>query len=58
MIHIGSDVKLTDSQLLARLQNAEVLIFPSAGEGFGYPPAEAMAAGCLVLASIYPHTMR
>ena len=54
VIHIGSDVKLTDSQLLAALQNAEVLIFPSAGEGFGYPPAEAMAAGCLVLASDLP----
>ncbi len=54
VIHIGSDVKITDDQLLAALQNAEVLLFPSAGEGFGYPPAEAMAAGCLVLASDLP----
>ena len=54
VIHIGSDVKITDDQLLAALQNAEVLLFPSASEGFGYPPAEAMAAGCLVLASDLP----
>ena len=54
LIHLGSDVKVSDDQLLAALQNAEVLLFPSASEGFGYPPAEAMAAGCLVLASDLP----
>ena len=54
LIHMGSDVKVSDDQLLAALQNAEVLLFPSASEGFGYPPAEAMAAGCLVLASDLP----
>ncbi len=53
-IHIGSEVKLTDDQLLAALQSAEVLLFPSAGEGFGYPPAEAMAAGCPIIASDLP----
>ena len=53
-IHIGSEVKLTDDQLLAALQSAEVLLFPSASEGFGYPPAEAMAAGCPVIASDLP----
>lgn len=53
-IHIGSEVKFTDDQLLAALQSAEVLLFPSASEGFGYPPAEAMAAGCPVIASDLP----
>ena len=54
VIHIGSEAKLNDDQLLAALQSAEVLLFPSASEGFGYPPAEAMAAGCPVLASDLP----
>ena len=54
VIHIGSEVKLTDDQLLAALQSAEVLLFPSASEGFGYPPAEAMAAGCPVIATDLP----
>jgi glycosyltransferase involved in cell wall biosynthesis len=54
VIHVGSTAKLTDDQLLAALQNAEVLLFPSASEGFGYPPAEAMAAGCPVIASDLP----
>ena len=53
-IHIGSEVKLTEDQLLAALQSAEGLLFPSASEGFGYPPAEAMAAGCPVIASDLP----
>ena len=35
-------------------RSAEVLLFPSASEGFGYPPAEAMAAGCPVIASDLP----
>ena len=30
------------------------MLFPSISEGFGYPPAEAMAAGCPVLAADLP----
>ncbi len=51
VVNIGSDVKLTDEQLVAAFQYADALLFPSVSEGFGYPPAEAMAAGCRVIAS-------
>ena len=54
LINIGSEVKLNEEQLVAAFQHAELLLFPSAGEGFGYPPVEAMAAGCPVLASDLP----
>lgn len=54
LINIGSEVKLNEEQLVAAFQHAELLLFPSAGEGFGYPPVEAMAAGCPVLASNLP----
>jgi len=54
MLHIGSEVKLDDEQLVAALQHAEALLFPSISEGFGYPPVEAMAAGCPVLAADLP----
>ncbi len=51
LVNIGSEIKLNDDQLIASFQHAEALLFPSLSEGFGYPPAEAMAAGCKVLAS-------
>ena len=54
MLHIGSEVELSDEQLVAALQHAEALLFPSISEGFGYPPAEAMAAGCPVIAANLP----
>ena len=34
--------------------NCEALLFPSASEGFGYPPLESMAAGMEVLCSNLP----
>jgi glycosyltransferase involved in cell wall biosynthesis len=54
MLHIGSEVELDDEQLVTAFQHAEVLLFPSISEGFGYPPAEAMAAGCPVIAANLP----
>jgi len=51
VVNIGSTLKLSDEQLVAAFQYANALIFPSVSEGFGYPPAEAMAAGCPVIAS-------
>ena len=51
LVNIGSDIRLNEDQLIASFQHAEALLFPSVSEGFGYPPAEAMAAGCKVLAS-------
>ena len=51
LVNIGSEIRLEEDQLIASFQHAEALLFPSVSEGFGYPPAEAMAAGCKVLAS-------
>ena len=54
LLNIGSETKLSNDQLVAAYQHAEALLFPSYSEGFGYPPAEAMAAGCRVMAADLP----
>ncbi|MBT4059667.1 MAG: glycosyltransferase [Euryarchaeota archaeon] len=54
LVKVGSHLKLSDDELIAAYQRAEALLFPSAGEGFGLPVLEAMAAGCKVLASDLP----
>jgi glycosyltransferase involved in cell wall biosynthesis len=38
-----------DDQLMALYSIAEMLVFPSLHEGFGWPPLEAMACGCPVI---------
>lgn len=40
---------ISNQQLCAVYSSARLLIFPSLAEGFGWPIAEAMACGCLVL---------
>jgi glycosyltransferase involved in cell wall biosynthesis len=45
---------IDESSLNCMRWNSEVLLFPSAAEGFGYPPLEAMMAGLPVLCSNYP----
>lgn len=42
---------LNDEDLVALYSLADVLAFPSVSEGFGWPPLEAMACGCPVIAS-------
>lgn len=42
--------RLTDAELAALLTAAEALVFPSADEGFGLPPMEALACGTPVAA--------
>ena len=42
---------MSAAQLAALYRQAEALIFPSLYEGFGAPPLEAMASGCVVAAS-------
>ncbi len=54
LVRVGSHLNLDDDELIAAYQRAEALLFPSAGEGFGLPVLEAMAAGCTVLASDLP----
>jgi glycosyltransferase involved in cell wall biosynthesis len=52
---MGSRVKFTGQVDLATLRRwyryAEAFVFPSFYEGFGFPPLEAMAVGCPVVAS-------
>jgi len=50
----GSVVSITEvsDELLAEAYaSAKLFVYPSLSEGFGFPPLEAMAAGCPVLAS-------
>jgi glycosyltransferase involved in cell wall biosynthesis len=41
----------TDAQLAAAYRSATLFIYPSLYEGFGFPPLEAMDAGCPALVS-------
>lgn len=43
--------EVTDLELAALYQLAEVMIYPSLFEGFGLPVAEALASGCPVITS-------
>jgi glycosyltransferase involved in cell wall biosynthesis len=43
--------ELSDAELKSNYQHADLFIHPSLYEGFGFPPLEAMAAGCPVLVS-------
>ena len=45
---------VTDGELSALLAGAHCAVFPSALEGFGLGPAEALRAGCPVVASDLP----
>jgi len=42
---------MNDNLLAALYAGAEVMVFPSLYEGFGYPPLEALACGCPVVAA-------
>lgn len=42
--------RLSEQELIAAYSGATALVYPSACEGFGLPPLEAMACGCPVVA--------
>ena len=46
--------KLEDKEMIAALQHADALLFPSVAEGFGLPPLEAYAAGTVALVADAP----
>ena len=45
---------LDASEMIAALQHADALLFPSVAEGFGLPPLEAYAAGTVALVADAP----
>jgi len=59
MTSLGLDARVlhvpraTSEELLDFYNAAEMLIFPSWHEGFGWPPLEAMASGCPVIACLF-----
>ena len=50
----GHGPSVSESKLMELRDISECLLFPSASEGFGYPPLEAIASGLPVLCSDLP----
>ena len=50
----GHGPSVSDTKLTELRYGSECLLFPSASEGFGYPPLEALASGLPVLCSDLP----
>ena len=51
---IYKEKNVDDQTLLSLYKNAKCLIYPSAHEGLGLPPLEAMSIGCPTITSNYP----
>ena len=62
LLHLAKEKKcnlnwvgtLEQDEMIAALQHADALLFPSIAEGFGLPPLEAMAAGTIALVADAP----
>ncbi len=54
-IHLITD-DYTDEQMAQLYQSAELMVFPTCGEGFGLPPREAAATGALVITTDFSGT--
>ena len=50
----GHGASVSESKLMQLRDISECLLFPSASEGFGYPPLEALASGLPVLCADLP----
>mgnify|MGYP001360184431 FL=1 len=50
----GHGPSVSESKLMQLRDISECLLFPSASEGFGYPPLEALASGLPVLCADLP----
>ena len=46
--------RVEQQEMVAALQHADALLFPSVAEGFGLPPLEAYAAGTVALVADAP----
>lgn len=46
----------SDADMAALYQSADLMVFPSCGEGFGLPPREAAATGALAIATDFSGT--
>lgn len=56
MLSVNNDLfvhfeNLNNNDFVFVLKNADILVYPSLSEGFGYPPVEAMEAGVRVIGS-------
>ena len=61
LIHVGGDIgigltfsNISDEKLNLLYNSADVLVFPTLGEGFGYPLVEAMTVGLPIVSSDIP----
>ena len=54
-VRLSQKGRIEDDELQQLRLSCEALLFPSAAEGYGYPPVEAMAAGLPVLVADMPN---
>ena len=48
-VNVSIETKINDRRKFEIFSSSKLLFFPSAFEGFGYPPIEALYKGCMVI---------